>query len=331
MGVRLGGTGDEVREMTYRLALWSTIAIALQMVLGGIVVGENAGFVCPDWPLCNGQVMPPLTGMVILELVHRFSALAVTVLVFATAIAVWRNRKQYRLQVWIVMASLVSLFLQIVVGGLIVVLKLPGVTTTIDVANSMIMLALFVILTVVARRTLREELGRHDAADPELHRLAVPAWGVLGVAFFSIVVGAVFRHSGASEALFGRMDYLASHGQTTPPSMVTSQALLTFHIVSGTLLAAAVLWFFMVALRTHRYRGVAVFEIGLVLVQAALGVSALATELKLLPATLHWANAALLLAVLTWTAVTAQIAKYDGAPRWNRVSARPALDTGRGR
>ena len=67
------------------------------------------------------------------------------------------------------------------------------------------------------------------------------------------------------------------------------------------------------------------------MLQAALGVSALATELQLLPATLHWSNAALLLAVLTWTAVTAQVAKYDGAPRWNRVTAQAAMNTGRGR
>lgn len=316
--------------MTYRLAFWSTIAIAVQMVLGGIVVGENAGFVCPDWPLCDGQVLPALTGLVLLDLVHRFSALAVSVLVLATAIAVWRTRKQHSLQFSIIGAALVSLLLQIVVGDLIVLFKLPGVTTTIDVANSMIMLALFVVLTMIARRVLREERGLTAAADPQLSRLAGPAWGVLGAAFFSIVVGALFRHSGASEALFGKMEYLSSHGQTTPPSMWTSQTLLMFHIASGMLLTATAVWFLVTALRTRRYRGIAFAEIALVMVQAALGMHTLSTELGIVPATLHWGNAALLMAVLTWTAITAHAAKYEGAPELHRFAGGTSLKAGQG-
>lgn len=317
--------------MTYRLAFWSTIAIAVQMVLGGIVVGENAGFVCPDWPLCDGQVMPKLSGLVILELVHRFSALAVTVLVLATAIAVWRTRKQHRLQVWIMAGAFISLFLQIVVGGLIVVLKLPGVTTTIDVANSMIMLGLFVTLTIIAGIIRRTEQGLRSVAEPELHRLAAPAWGVLAAAFVSIVVGALFRHSGASEALFGRMDYLASHGQTTPPSMLTSQTLLAFHIASGMFLGGTLVWFLVQSLKVRRYRWLALAEIALVLVQAALGMHALATQLGVVPATVHFGNAAVLMAVLTWTAITAEVAKYDGLPGVRSLAARTGIEAPTGR
>lgn len=316
--------------MTYRLALWSTIAIAVQMILGGIVVGENAGFVCPDWPLCNGQVLPKLTGLVLLEIVHRFSALAVSLLVLATAFAVWKSRKQHRMQFWLVLAALLSLFLQIVVGGLIVMLKLPGMTTTIDVANSMVMLALFVVLTVVSRRTLRSLQGSVKPADAQLHRLAPPAWGVLGAAFFSIVVGALFRHSGASEALFGRMDYLKSHGQTMPPSMLTSQALLAFHIGSGMLLLAVTLWFFATAFKNRRYRLIAVIEVILIAFQAVLGVHTLMSQLAIVPATMHWGNAAVLLAVLTWTAVTAEVAKYNTVPEGRALVAEPALDAGQG-
>ncbi|MCF8564050.1 COX15/CtaA family protein [Alicyclobacillus tolerans] len=314
--------------MTYRLPLISTLAIAVQMVLGGIVVGENAGFVCPDWPLCDGQVLPKLSGMVILELVHRFSAVAVTVLVIWVAVLAWRRARQERAVVWLASFGVVSLFLQVIVGGLIVILTLPGVTTTIDVANSMVLLGLYVALTLVTHRREKVNRGEQLDSDRALYSLAAPAWSVWGVSFFAILAGAVFRHTGASQALYGQNSYLASHGQHDIPSLALSKGLLMFHVSTGILVAAAALWFLLSAIRAKRLVPLAWAQVVLVAFQAGFGVWSLGSQLALLPATLHWSNAAFLLGVLTWAGVTAQLAKYGLEPVADSVRRTPMRNPG---
>ncbi len=44
------------------------------MVIGPLVRAENAGLACPDWPLCQGHVIPPLEYRVYLEFIHRVVA-----------------------------------------------------------------------------------------------------------------------------------------------------------------------------------------------------------------------------------------------------------------
>jgi cytochrome c oxidase assembly protein subunit 15 len=295
--------------MTVTLPLVTTVVIGVQMVLGGIVVGKDAGFVCPDWPLCDGQILPALTGPVLLELTHRFSALLVTVLVLWTGFRIWREFRGHRLLVWTAAASLVSLFLQVIVGGLIVILKLPGATTTIDVANSMILLGLYIVITQAVYREQRRAQGAPVPPDTRVYSLAPAAWTVFGTGFFEIVVGAFFRHTGASEALFGRIDYLASHGQHQPPAAWFNAGLLMFHMFSGMLLAAAVLWFLIAAVRVRRLVGLAALQLALVLAEMAMGLTSLATKLAFVPSTVHWGTAGLLMAVITHTAATVQWAK----------------------
>jgi cytochrome c oxidase assembly protein subunit 15 len=295
--------------MTYLLPLFATVAIGVQIVMGGIVVGKDAGFACPDWPLCNGQILPPrMTGLLWIELGHRFSALLVVVLVAASTVAVWRKwRDQRGMKVLSLLAAL-SLLVQVLVAGLIVLLKLPGVVTTIDVLNSMTMLSLYVGLTLLWWRQERIQRGETATIDPELAQLAKPAWMMLAALALAIAVGAVFRHTGASEALFGQNSYLLSHGQTVPPSMTFSITWLALHSVTGMLAALAVGWFTMLAWRVQKGRRLALTILVLTLVEIILGVIALLTQLNFWWATAHWGVVALLCALCAWNAIRAQLA-----------------------
>jgi cytochrome c oxidase assembly protein subunit 15 len=295
--------------MSTALPLVTTIVIGVQMVLGGIVVGKDAGFVCPDWPLCNGQVLPALTGPVLLELTHRFSALLVTVLVLWTGLRIWLGFRRHRLLKWCAVASVVSLFLQVVVGGLIVLLKLPGATTTIDVANSMLLLSLYVVITQAVYRHRRRAAGRPVSEDERVYALAPAAWTVFGTGAFAVIVGALFRHTGASEALFGRIDYLASHGQHVPPAAWFNEALLFIHILSGMMVGAAAVWFMISAARARRMVGMAIWLVLCVALEMVLGLTSLATALAFVPSTAHWGAAGVLMATVTHIAATVQWAK----------------------
>ena len=52
----------------------ATAAIWVQAVLGGMVSTNHASLACPDWPTCNGRWLPEFTGLVGLQMAHRFGA-----------------------------------------------------------------------------------------------------------------------------------------------------------------------------------------------------------------------------------------------------------------
>jgi heme o synthase len=86
-------TGLQVRH----LSLLASIAVFLTIVLG-TSLSAAAGNTCPDWPLCNGTLLPPSGSAAQLDYVHRaLTGLAFMLLIVAT-LAVFRNKKSSRIQ-----------------------------------------------------------------------------------------------------------------------------------------------------------------------------------------------------------------------------------------
>ena len=65
---------DDLPVKLHQLAWATAVVVGIQMVLAGVIVGEDAGFVCPNWPLCGKAGPVPVTGSLIFELAHRFVA-----------------------------------------------------------------------------------------------------------------------------------------------------------------------------------------------------------------------------------------------------------------
>lgn len=72
------------------LALATVAAVYVLIVLGGIVSSTGSGLACPDWPLCNGQVIPALTLSVLIEFTHRVWSILATTLVVVTMLFTWK-------------------------------------------------------------------------------------------------------------------------------------------------------------------------------------------------------------------------------------------------
>jgi len=73
------------------LSLATAVSLYILIVIGGLVASTGSGLACPDWPLCNGQVVPTFTTPVIIEYTHRLWTLVVTALVIATAVFAWKK------------------------------------------------------------------------------------------------------------------------------------------------------------------------------------------------------------------------------------------------
>jgi heme A synthase len=82
------GTEQALRRSSYiplsvKLGFGATTLILFaQIALGGLVSSQFAGRVCPDFPTCHGEWIPPLLFPFVIQMVHRYTAfLALTLLI----------------------------------------------------------------------------------------------------------------------------------------------------------------------------------------------------------------------------------------------------------
>ena len=111
----------------------------------------GAGLACPDWPLCNGSVVPDLADTAILvEFVHRFVAALTGIFMLSTLVSalVW-----FRSEMRIVTLSIMSfavLVTQVGVGALTITSDNDWRVVTIHLALGTATLASALIVALVS-------------------------------------------------------------------------------------------------------------------------------------------------------------------------------------
>ncbi len=135
------------------LSLTTTICVFALLVLGGVVRVTGSGLGCPDWPLCEGGLLPPADTKAIIEFSHRVVAsFLVGPLVVATFLAAWIAHRREPWLVWPATAMVVLVIVQALLGGITVLNELPGKTVMAHLALGEALLAIMVLITIVAYR-----------------------------------------------------------------------------------------------------------------------------------------------------------------------------------
>jgi len=172
---RLGGSGNQRFTL---LASFAAAAVFGVLLFGANVTAQGVGLIFPDWPLMNGSLLPAPpeappgadifsnSGGLVTHALHRYAAAIVLLVVAATAWFAWRNRAAQPKLARLAIAVLLVYVVQVVVGGLQVLLLLAPWTQTLHVALGALVWGGSVALAVSAYYEARIAVPAQGEADP---------------------------------------------------------------------------------------------------------------------------------------------------------------------
>ena len=125
-----------------RLGLVMLVGLLALIALGGTVRVTDSGLACPDWPLCNGALIPGGDYRVWIEWTHRLVASLVGVVIVAFVVGAILRHRQRRWVVAPAVAGVVALGVQVVLGGLTVTEELAAGLVSAHLATALIIVVL---------------------------------------------------------------------------------------------------------------------------------------------------------------------------------------------
>ena len=226
-----------------RVAWAATVITYFLIALGGTVLATDSGLSCPDWPLCFGQAYYSGTFHVFLEQFHRFTAATVSVLIVLLAVGIiaWARKDRVLLSMAIVAPILLAI--QIVLGGLTVLWKLPPQIITAHLGTALAIFAIVITIAVLSGKPAPSK--EHPAKTRKFAQLAIT--NALLV-YILILLGSYVTGSGAALACPG-------WPLCTPASWAVSNHLADINIlhrVYAVFVGLVMLWTVISALRRWR-------------------------------------------------------------------------------
>jgi cytochrome c oxidase assembly protein subunit 15 len=310
-----------------RLLLVATLLAFAVIALGAYVRLSDAGLGCPDWPGCYGhwlgvpdehheqqaaaQAFPdrPLdTGKAWKEMLHRYLAGTLSLLILALCILAWRKQMRSHQSPALPTALLVIVGLQAALGMWTVTLQLKPVIVTLHLIGGMTTLSI-----LVGMAAARGEARPDASITPGLRRLA--AVTLLAI-IIQIALGGWVSSNYAALACPDfptcqsqwqpAMDFTHAFslhrelGQTSDGQLLPLAALTAIHWSHrvGALIVTLMTAMLAIALlrtSTHRWRSWASLLAALLLAQVGLGMANVLLGLPLAIAVAHNLGAALLL------------------------------------
>ncbi len=169
---RLSGAGSQRFTLIAALGAGSVFALLL---FGSHVTATSQWIVFPDWPLMNGTLFPAVTDTNSANVLHRWIAIIVGLIVAAVLVAALRLRPRTGPIVRLAAVAAVLFPIQAVVGGLQILTGLAGWTQTLHLAFGAVIWALLV--AVVAISYLEARTAPADVAALDLQTGAADGAG----------------------------------------------------------------------------------------------------------------------------------------------------------
>ena len=320
--------------VTQRLRVLTLLTLFLTfdlVVFGAFTRLTDSGLGCPDWPGCYGHASPvgaqlhieaaqtampsgPVThSKAWIEMIHRYLATGVGVMILTLAITSWMDRKRVHISPWWPTFTLVWVCLQGAFGALTVTMKLFPAIVTMHLLGGVVLLAL---LKVQAVRYAQAQGAPALVTLPgRTRQLVLVTFGLLwlqialgGWVSTNYAVLACTQFPACQNSLWPTMDFSQGFtfwrelGAGPDGDNISFAALTAIHYVHR--LSAYVVFAAMLALtvKLHRVpalRGQAQWLGGLALLQLATGLGNVLLGWPLLAAVSHTGGAAALVVVLT--------------------------------
>ena len=308
-----------------KLVLVATLLAVCVVVLGAYVRLSDAGLGCPDWPGCYGTLTVPQSESAIAhaqitypdspvehgkawkEMIHRYLAGALGLLVLAIFVQAWRKRTEIKVATWLPSFLLVLIVFQAALGMWTVTLLLRPIIVSAHLIGGMSTLA---ILTWMTHR----HWGNVTANAVQSQNMRFWIRGALIILFIQIFLGG---WTSTNYAALACTDFPTCHGMWIP-EMDFSNAfnwfrelgvgndgkplpLAAYTAIQWTHRIGALVTFIYLGclglclLRQPELKKIVLIMLGLLVVQIVLGIANLVLHLPLALAVGHNMGAALLL------------------------------------
>jgi heme A synthase len=214
---------DELRMD--RLALYTAIMTLLMIVIGAVTRVTESGMGCGTyWPNCNGHIIPEFKdAATIIEFGHRLFALLVGIFALAVIVKAWRQHRHDSRIFGPATLGFVLYFVQSGLGAITVKLNNEWVSVSLHLANSMLLLACYLILWVNARQLGAETRGAARLPLSELLLTTV-------LTFIVAIIGAAVAGNNATKACVG---WPLCAGQIWPAEQGPLQMLNMLHRIAA--------------------------------------------------------------------------------------------------
>ncbi|MBI1834860.1 MAG: COX15/CtaA family protein [Burkholderiales bacterium] len=311
----------------YRKLIAVTLFLTFDLIIFGAFTRlTDSGLGCPDWPGCYGQANPfqahsdikaaeallpsgPVTVMKAwIEMIHRYLAMAVGVLLTAQLCIAWWRRKHLAHSPWLASALFVLVLLQGAFGAWTVTMKLQPVIVTIHL---LLALSLLSLLVWAWQREMRQAIYKASTALRILAPLAFLAL-VVQIALggwvstnYAALACADYPTCGGS--MMPALDFEHAYtlwrelGRTASGEFIPFSALVTIHWVHRSFAWIAFAFVATLAWLAHRdvaTRALARGIFALLCVQVGTGIATVYFSWPLVLAVSHNAGASLLVLLL---------------------------------
>jgi len=144
---------NKVNIVSY-LALLGIFMVLFQITLGGVVRVTESGLGCPDWPLCDGEIIPDLDYHTAIEWGHRVSGSFIGIIIlvisfFSTKFFGLKSRESF-----IALSLLLLVLIEGVLGGITVLTELEWWVRLIHLGVSFIILYELAYLYAISKPEL---------------------------------------------------------------------------------------------------------------------------------------------------------------------------------